>query len=97
MIDAIGDAAMQHTIRANYNSENQEQAVVIKKNDRLREKRPVEKSENSLKSQMNLRDEQDTKAKNIVENGEIIVEKYDKEGRLIRKIPPGYVPFGEMA
>ena len=97
MIDAISDAAMQHTIRANYNSENQEQAVVVQKNDRLREKRPVEKSENSLKSQMNLRDEQDTKAKNIVENGEIIVEKYDKEGRLIRKIPPGYLPFGEMA
>ena len=97
MINAIGDAAMQHTIRANYNSENQEQAVVIKKNDRLREKRPVEKSENSLKSQMNLRDEENTKAKNIIENGEIIVEKYDEEGRLIRKTPPGYLPFGEMA
>jgi len=97
MINAIGDAAMQHTIRANYNSENQEQAVVIKKNDRLREKRPVEKSESSLKSQMNLRDEENTKAKNIIENGEIIVEKYDEEGRLIRKIPPGYLPFGEKA
>ena len=97
MINAIGDAAMQHTIRANYNSENQEQAVVIKKNDRLREKRPVEKSESSLKSQMNLRDEENTKAKNIIENGEIVVEKYDEEGRLIRKIPPGYLPFGERA
>jgi hypothetical protein len=98
MIDAISDAAMQHTIRANYNSENQEQAVIAKKNDRIREKRPVEKSEKSLKSQMNLRDEQDTKAKNIIEDdGEIIVEKYDKDGRLIRKIPPGYLPFGEMA
>ena len=97
MINAIGDAAMQHTIRANYHSENQEQAVVIKKNDRLREKRPVEKSESSLKSQMNLRDEENTKAKNIIENGEIIVEKYDEEGRLIRKIPPGYLPFGEKA
>ena len=98
MIDAISDAAMQQTIRANYNSANQEQAVIAKKNNRIREKRPVEKSENSLKSQMNLRDEQDTKAKNIVEDdGQIIVEKYDKDGRLIRKIPPGYLPFGEMA
>ena len=97
MIEAIGDAAMQHTIRANYNSENQEQAVVTKKNDRVREKRPVEKSENSLKSKMNLRDEENTTAKNILEDGEIIVEKYDEDGRLIRKIPPGYLPFGEMA
>jgi hypothetical protein len=97
MINAIGDAAMQHTIRANYNSENQEQAVVIKKNDRLREKRPIEKSESSSKSQMNLRDEENTTAKNIIEEGQVIVEKYDEEGRLIRKIPPGYLPFGEMA
>lgn len=97
MIDAISDAAMQHTIRANYNIENQDQAVVIKKNDQLREKRPVEKSEDSLKSQMNLRDEENTTSKNVIEDGQIIVEKYDKDGRLIRKIPPGYLPFGEIA
>ncbi len=97
MINAIGDAAMQQTIRANYNIENQDQAIVIKKNEQLREKRPVEKSENSSKSKMNLNNEENTTAKNILEDGQIIVEKYDEDGRLIRKIPPGYLPFGEMA
>jgi len=97
MINAIGDAAMQQTIRANYNSENQERAVVIKKNEQLRGKRPVEKSEKSLKSKINLRNEENITAKNILEGGHIIVEKYDEDGRLIRKIPPGYLPFGEMA
>ncbi len=97
MINAIGDAAMQQTIRANYNIENQDQTIVIKKNEQLREKRPVEKSENSSKSKMNLNNEENTTAKNILEDGQIIVEKYDEDGRLIRKIPPGYLPFGEMA
>ena len=97
MINAIGDVAMQQTIRANYNSENQDQAVIIKKNEQAKEKRPVEKSDNSAKSDLNLRRDEYTTAKNIVEDGRIIVEKYDEDGKLIRKIPPGYLPFGEMA
>jgi hypothetical protein len=97
MIDAIGDAAMQQTIRANYNSENHDQATIAKKTEQVREKRPVEKTENSSNSKLNLRNQEQTTAKNIVEDGRIIVEKYDEDGKLVRKIPPGYLPFGEMA
>ena len=97
MINAIGDAAMQQTIRANYNSENHDQAAYVKKSEQVREKRPVEKTDNSSKSQLNQRNDENTTAKNIVEDGRIVVEKYDKEGNLVRKIPPGYLPFGEIA
>lgn len=97
MINAIGDVAMQQTIRANYNSENHDQAVIVKKNEQIREKRPVEKSDNSSKPRLNLRNDENTTAKNIVEDGRIIVEKYDEDGKLVRKIPPGYLPFGEIA
>ena len=97
MINAIGDAAMQQTIRANYNSENHDQAAYIKKSEQVREKRPVEKADNSSKSQLNQRNDENTTAKNIVEDGRIVVEKYDEEGKLVRKIPPGYLPFGEIA
>ncbi len=97
MINAIGDAAMQQTIRANYNSENHDQAAYVKKSEQVREKRPVEKADNSSKSQLNQRNDENTTAKNIVEDGRIVVEKYDEEGKLVRKIPPGYLPFGEIA
>jgi hypothetical protein len=97
MINAIGDAAMQQTIRANYNSENHDQAAYVKKSEQVREKRPVEKTDNSSKSQLNQRNDENTTAKNIVEDGRIVVEKYDEEGKLVRKIPPGYLPFGEIA
>ena len=36
-----------------------------------------------------------TTNKNVIENGSVIVEKYDRHGRLIRKTPPGYLPPGE--
>jgi len=97
MINAIGDVAMQQTIRVNYNSANHDQAVIVKKNEQVREKRPVEKAEDSSNPKLNLRRDENSTAKNIVEDGQIIVEKYDEDGKLIRKTPPGYLPLGEMA
>ena len=97
MINAIGDVAMQQTIRTNYSNENQEQAVIAKKTEQIKEKRPVEKVDKSSNSELNQRDYEYTTSRNVIEDGKIIVEKYDEDGRLIRKIPPGYLPFGEMA
>ncbi len=97
MINAIGDVAMQQTVRTNYSNENQEQAVIAKKAEQVKEKRPVEKANKSSNSELNQRHDGQTTAKNIIEDGKIIVEKYDEDGRLVRKIPPGYLPFGEIA
>ena len=36
-----------------------------------------------------------TTTKNVIENGKVIVEQYDRHGRLICKTPPGYLPPGE--
>ena len=33
--------------------------------------------------------------KTVIENGKLIVEQYDRHGRLIRKTPPGYLPPDE--
>jgi len=37
----------------------------------------------------------ETTTKNVIKNGKLIVEQYDKHGKLIRKTPPGYLPPGE--
>ena len=36
-----------------------------------------------------------TTTKNVIENGKLIVEQYDRHGELIRKTPPGFLPPGE--
>jgi len=38
-----------------------------------------------------------TTTKNVIENGKLIVEQYDRYGKLIRKTPPGYLPPGEKS
>lgn len=36
-----------------------------------------------------------TTSKTVIENGKVILEQYDRHGRLIRKTPPGYLPPGQ--
>jgi hypothetical protein len=38
---------------------------------------------------------EETKTKIVIENSTVIVEQYDRQGKLIRKTPPGYLPPGE--
>ena len=36
-----------------------------------------------------------TTTKNVIENGKLIVEQYERHGELIRKTPTGYLSPGE--
>ena len=36
-----------------------------------------------------------TTTRNVIENVTLIVEQYDRQGKLIRKTPPGFLPPGE--
>ena len=98
MLNAIGESAMQQTVRANYDSETHNQEIAVKESVKLREKRPVEETKDSSKSEMNLKEEENTRRKNnFEEDGDIVVEEYNEDGEIIRKIPPGYVLQNEMA
>jgi hypothetical protein len=96
MLDAIGEATMQHTVRTNYDSELYTQDLAVKKSDQIRKQRPVEKTDDSSKSKMNLKHEENTRRKNTFEDGNIVIEEYNEAGQIIRKIPPGYVLSNEM-
>lgn len=96
MLHAIGEATMQQTVRANYESEIYNQDLGVKKSDQVRKQRPVEKTKDSSKSELQLKQDKDTKRKNAFENGDIIIEEYDEDGQIVRKIPPGYILTNEM-
>ena len=98
MLHAIGDATMQQTVRANYDSEMQDQDFAIKKSTETRKNRPVEKTEDGHKPELNLKQEEGTRRKNVLKDkGDIIVEEYNQDGRIVRRTPPGYVLTYEMA
>jgi hypothetical protein len=97
MLHAIGEAAMQQTVRTSYDSEMYDQGLAVKKSGQIRRERPVEKTEDSSKSELNLKNEEQTRRKNNVEDdGEIVVEEYNENGEIVRKTPPGYILSNEM-
>ena len=99
MINAIGEATLQQTIRVNHNDSINYKEVITQKAVQLREERPVEKSDDKRRTEDNKAqdDKAGTMSRHRIEEGQIILERYDKHGKLIQKIPPGYVPFGEIA
>ena len=97
MINAIGEATVQQFVRTSYNSETFGKDQDIQKTDKIKKQRPVEGSEDGQKSEMSLQSQDNTTTRNSLEDGQIMVEKYDENGKLIKKTPPGYLPFGEKA
>jgi len=96
MINAIGDVTIQQFVRSSYNAEIFDKDLEAQKTDKVKEQRPVEKSKDGQKAEMDMQFQENTKSRNSLEEGELIIEKYDADGKLIKKIPPGYLPFGEM-
>ncbi|UCD78038.1 MAG: hypothetical protein JSW26_21905 [Desulfobacterales bacterium] len=96
MINAIGEATIQQFVRTSYNAEASNRDFEIRKTEKVRAQRPVEKSDDSQKPEMNLQTEQNIKSRNSLEEGQLVVEKYTEDGKLVKKIPPGFLPFGEM-
>jgi len=97
MLNAIGEATMQQFVRSNYNSETYDKDLEIQKAEKVKEQRPVEKTEDGHQSEMNLKSEEDLEARNKFDDGELVVERYDDAGRLVKVTPPGYLPPGETA
>ena len=97
MINAIGEATMQQFVRSNYNSEIYDKDLEVQKTDKVKEHRPVEKSDDGQKPEMNLKSEEEMKTRNNLKDGQITVESYDDSGRLVKVSPPGYLPPGKTA
>ena len=55
----------------------------------------IDKLGENVKSGKSDQKVEQTTTKNVFENGKLIVEQYDRHGKLIRKTPPGFLPSGE--
>jgi hypothetical protein len=95
MINAIGEATVQQFVRTSYNAETFDKDLAVRKTDKVRKQRPVAKGDDGQKPEMNLQSQANMKSRNSFVDGELVVEKYDEDGKLVKKTPPGYLPIGE--
>ena len=98
MINAIGEATIQQFVRSNYNAEIFDKDQEIQKSEKVKEQRPVEESHDGQKTEMSSEQSNERiTSRNSFEDGKIVVESYDEDGKLVKKTPPGYLPLGETA
>lgn len=97
MFDVIGDNTVHSLPRRAGVANGTELDAAVKKVEQVREVRPVEPSAEADRSKPQRQGQEALQTRNRLENGKIVVEKYDEDGKLVKKTPPGYLPFGEMA
>jgi hypothetical protein len=97
MFDIVGETVVQPMARAILPASGAERDASAQKTDAVREARPVEKTTESENARSDAGADESTKTRNRLEDGKVIVEKYDEDGRLVRRTPPGFLPFGEIA
>ena len=95
MIETTASSLRLDEQQTNHLSSLGDQAQMVRENNQTRENRPVEDTGNSSKSKMNQDNE--TRTDTLVVDDQVIVEKYNSDGKLVNVIPPGYVPLSTSA
>jgi len=91
MIETTASSLRLDDQQTNHLNTLNDQVQMVRENDKARENRQIETADNSTKSKMKPYDE--TRTDTIIVDNEVIVEKYDSDGKLINVVPPGYVPL----
>ncbi len=92
MLESIGETTIKAAIRVDNNTLAENKQLNMQKTEKLKRERPVEKSEESRKSETASSEtdfnENTSTTKFNLEEKRIVFEKYDKNGQLIHRIPP---------
>ncbi len=97
MFEVVGEAAAPQMPRTGSFGTGTEKDVIAQRAERTREARPVENTADGEKPRVADRRDQTEQTRTRLEEGKIILEKYDGDGKLVKRTPPGYLPFGEIA
>ncbi len=96
MINNISEGALRTVIKIDPGGVIHDKEVSQQKAEEARQARPVEKSAASGQAETENA-ENGNSSKYVVDDNQLVFEKYDKNGDLILRIPPSYRPVSERA
>lgn len=91
MLEVVGEAAGQERLQAGIYSRVMDRGIDRSAGKRL----PEEKSQQFGNSKLEGAADEHTRNRTKLEGGNIIIETYSEDGRLLKITPPGYLPFSE--
>lgn len=94
MIENINEGTLRIAARVGPSDAIHDKEIKQQKAEEARQARPVEKSGNG--AQAAAKDEKDKgSAKYLVNDNEVVFEKYDAKGELVLRIPPSTKPVNQ--
>ena len=97
MLDIIGEATGQERFRSGSYSGRMGEGVFIQNSEQIREKQPVETFQKGEGAKSEGGTDEGTIKRTKLEDGNIIIETYTEDGKLVRITPPGYLPIDKIA
>jgi hypothetical protein len=94
MINKISEGVLRIAAKADPIGPIHEKEVSQKKAEELRQARPVEKSEAGNRASEKKTNEEEM-SQYVVDDNQLIYEKYDQKGDLVIRIPPSYKPVNK--
>jgi hypothetical protein len=96
MFDTIGESSVRTVVRPDSTSAVADRQIQVERTERLREARPVEKSEDPAELKQEAQQKESSTRYDLDEHV-IVFEKYNKNGEVILRIPPKRTPIDELA
>jgi hypothetical protein len=97
MVDIIGEATGQERFRSGTYSSTTGEGVLIRGTEHIRETRTVEMLQEGESAKSEGGTDEHTRNRTKLEDGNIIIETYTEDGKLVKITPPGYLPIGKIA
>jgi hypothetical protein len=94
MLDTIGESAVRMTTRTDNNLAVENKDLALKQVEKAVEERPVEQPQESAQPEAETKNK--TGGYDVDDRG-IYFEKYDKNGKVIFRVPPEQKPIDELA
>ena len=92
MLEPIGEPAVRTTTRIDNSLAVEAKDVDLKKMEKVTQERPIESSLESTKTDSD--EKKNNSGYNVADDG-IVYEKYDKNGKVVLRLPPEQKPIDE--
>lgn len=97
MLNIIGEATSQERSRSGRYNRLAEKDVILQETEPMRETRLVDMLKAGESANYESGAGERTRNRTKLEGGNITIETYSEDGRLLKISPPGYLPFSKTA
>lgn len=96
MINSMNENLMRSALKTDPAIQIQDRRLEMQKSEQTKNMRQIEESQAGGKTETQEKKDKST-TRFVIEDKTVVFEKYNKDGNLILRLPPSYLPVDEFA